>query len=237
LAVAGVATMIWVKEEFVPPTHAQRRGFWASYRALYVAPGMRGLYWLTFLRSLGATLTLPIASLFVVSLLGTEQGAAWMTGIVMGAAAFASALSAGWMGRLGDHHGHGRILIVAAIAAALLYLPQATVTAPWQLIVLQGLSGLAVGGLLPATAALMNLWAPAGNQGATYGLDNSIQAAARSIAPMLGAGIALWWGVRGVYAGAAIVYVIIAIAAWQVVQAAQRRATQTTALPSAALGD
>jgi DHA1 family multidrug resistance protein-like MFS transporter len=237
LAVAGVATIIWVQEEFTPPTK-QRPSFWASYRNLIVAPGMRGLYLLTFLRSLGATITVPIASLFVVSLLGTEQGAAWTTGVVMGAAAFASALSAGWLGRLGDHHGHSRILIIAAIAAALLYLPQAFVTAPWQLIVLQALSGLAVGGLLPATAALMNLWAPAGNQGATYGLDNSIQAAARSVAPMIGAAIALSWGLRGVYAGAAVVYVGIALAAWQVVREANGRShLNRPAQQSAAPGD
>ena len=224
LAAAGVATTLWVHEEFTPKTAAHRPGFWASYRALFTAPGMRGLYLLTFLRSLGATLTLPIASLFVVSLLGTEQGAAWMTGVVMGATAFTSALSAGWLGRLGDRIGHRSILVASAALAALLYLPQAFVTAAWQLVILQALSGIAVGGLLPATAALMNLWAPTGNQGATYGLDNSVQAAARSFAPMLGAGFALWFGMRGVYAGAALVYVVIALVAWQVAQAAPKEA-------------
>jgi MFS transporter, DHA1 family, multidrug resistance protein len=227
LALAGVATMIWVKEDFKPVARAQRPGFWASYRTLFDAPGMKGLYQLTFLRSLGATLTIPIASLFVVSLLGTERGAALMTGFVMGATAFASALSAGWLGRLGDKQGHSRILIFSAIAAALLYIPQALVTAAWQLVALQALSGLAVGGLMASTAALMNLWSPAGNQGATYGLDNSVQAAARSIAPMVGAGVALWLGLRGVYVGVALVYVVVAFVAWRVVGRMQPDSEET----------
>lgn len=216
LALAGIATMIWVKEDFRPIAKAQRPSFWASYRTLFTAPGMRGLYQLTFLRSLGATLTVPIASLYVASLMDAEQGAALMTGIVMGATAFASALSAGWLGRLGDRQGHTHILIFSAIAAALLYIPQSMVTAAWQLVVLQALSGLAVGGLMATTAALMNLWSPRGNQGATYGLDNSVQAAARSISPMAGAGIALWLGMRGVYVGVALVYVVMAAVAWRV---------------------
>lgn len=234
LGLAGIATMLWVKEEFTPSTRKQP-SFFGDYRALFNAPGMRGLYSLTFLRSLGATLTLPIASLFVVSLLGTEQGAAWVTGLVQGSMAFTSALSAGWLGRLGDRHGHNRILIASAVAAALLYLPQAWVTTAWQLMVLQALCGFAVGGLLPATAALMNLWAPTGNQGATYGLDNSIQASARAIAPMVGAGIALWFGMRGVYAGAALIYIAIAFAAWRVVQAATRR--EVNGYPQPVVGD
>jgi DHA1 family multidrug resistance protein-like MFS transporter len=237
LGLAGIATMVWVKEEFTPTARAQRPGFWGGYRSLMIAPGMKGLYSLTFLRSLGATLTIPIASLFVVSLLGTTQGAAWMTGLVQGSMAFTSALSASWLGRLGDRHGHNRILIGSAVATALFYLPQALVTAAWQLIVLQALAGFAIGGLMPATAALMNLWAPVGNQGATYGLDNSIQAGARAIAPMLGAGIAVSFGMRGVYAGAAVIYIIIAFAAWRVVQTAQRRRLQHTDYPQAVPGD
>ena len=236
LGLAGLASTIWVKEDFKPADVQVRPGFWQSYRTLFNSPGMAGLYSLTFLRSLGNTITLPIASLFIVSLTGAEMGAASITGIVIGSAAFASVVSAAWLGRLGDRIGHTRILILAAMMAALLYLPQAFVTTAWQLAILQGLSGLAVGGLMPATAALMNLWAPVGNQGATYGLDNSIQAAARAVAPMLGAAIALWLGMRGVFAGAALVYVVIAFVAWRVVVRAEARQTAGL-LPQASVGD
>ena len=33
-------------------------------------------------------------------------------------------------------------------------------------------------------------------EGAVYGLDNSIGSGARSLAPMLGSAIAVWWGLR-----------------------------------------
>jgi DHA1 family multidrug resistance protein-like MFS transporter len=195
---------------------------------------MGGLYGLTFLRSLGATLTTPILALFVLALNGGRaEGTAALTGMVIGAAALTSAISAVYLGRLGDRIGHTKVLIGSALAAMVLYAPQAAAQSAWHLILLQALSGFAIGGLVPSVAALMNLWAPAGNQGATYGLDNSVQASARVVAPLAAASLAAAIGYRGVFMGAALVYASIAVAAVLVVRAAARRAT--IALPAGKL--
>ena len=217
LAIAGLAVFFWVQEDFQPVVRADRLGFWQSYRGLFTAPGMSGLYALAFLRSLGATITVPILSLFVLALnQGREQGAVVMTGLIIGASAFTSAVSAVYLGKLGDRIGHERVLFVSAALSALLYVPQAFVTETWQLLFLQALSGIAVGGLIPSVAALMNLWAPGGNQGATYGLDNSVQASARVVAPMVAASLAAAIGYHAVFFGAAVVYGVTVIVAWGV---------------------
>lgn len=57
----------------------------------------------------------------------------------------------------------------------------------------------------------MNLWAPGGNQGAVYGLDTSVNAAARSLAPMVGATATIWFGLRGVFGATTLVYVGIVL--------------------------
>ena len=75
-----------------------------------------------------------------------------------------------------------------------------------QLVILQALQGFAAGGLIPSLSSLMNLWAPTGNQGAIYGLDTSVNAAARSLAPMLGAAATAWFGLRGVFGATTVVY-------------------------------
>ena len=98
LGAAGVAALLWVHEDFEPVTVAERVGFLESYRALLIAPGMVGLYALTFLRSLGSTIILPIVSLFVVNLMGTDNGAAAITGLLIGAAAFTGAISSVFWG-------------------------------------------------------------------------------------------------------------------------------------------
>ncbi len=224
LGLAGLAVVFLVQEEFVPVTRAQREGFWEGYRHIIGTPGMFGLYGLTFLRSLGATLITPILALFVLGLNNSvEAGAAALTGVAIGAAAFTSALSAVFLGRVGDRYGHNRVLIGAAIAAAVLQIPQIFVTSPQQLIFFQALAGVAMGGLIPATAALMSLWSPQGSQGATYGLENSVQASARTVAPMIAAAIAAGAGYRGVFAGTAVIYALVAVVAIVVVRAQRTR--------------
>jgi DHA1 family multidrug resistance protein-like MFS transporter len=122
-------------------------------------------------------------------------------------------VSAVYLGRLGDRIGHERILVWSAVLSALLYAPQVFVESVWLLAILQALSGVAMGGLIPSIAALMNLYAPAGNQGATYGLDNSVQASARVVAPMMAAALAAWVGYHGVFLGATAIYAVTAVVA------------------------
>lgn len=231
LGMAGIAVLLWVHEEFVPKPQSQRPSFFSAYAALIRAPGMKGLYSLTFLRSMGATLITPIIALFILSLNNNiEEGTATITGLTLGAAALTSAISAVYLGRLGDRVGHNKVLIGSAIMAMLLHVPQVFVQAPWQMIMLQGLAGIALGGLVPSTAALMNFWAPLGSQGATYGLDNSVQAGARIFAPMLSALIAATVGFRGVFAATAVIYLVIAVVALQIVRSARARHAVTVGL-------
>lgn len=232
LGFAGLCVVFLVHEEFTPPAKEERTGLLAGYRMLLGAPGMGGLYALSFLRSLGQTITLPIVALFVMQLLKTEQGAASTTGLIIGVAAFTGALSAVWLGGLGDRIGHTRVLIGSAMVTVLFYLPQPFVTAAWQLALLQALSGFAAGGLIPSISALMNLWTPAGNQGATYGLENSVNAAARIFSPMLGAGIAVWFGFRGVFGMSALVYAMIVVLAVVIGRRATARSQAGGALPA-----
>jgi len=211
LAISGIFTVVWVTEDFVPIVSVNRVGFFDAYKLLLKLPGMSGLYGLNFLRSLGQTMILPMVALFVVELMGMTEGAASITGLIIGLASFTAATSGVWLGKLGDRVGHSKVLLVSALIAALLYAPQPFVTSVWQLVVLQALQGFAAGGLIPSLSALMNLWAPGGNQGAVYGLDTSVNAAARSLAPMVGATATIWFGLRGVFGATTVVYMGIVL--------------------------
>lgn len=213
LALAGIAVVFWVDEDFKPAQGKDRPGLLQSYRALFAAPGMQGLYGLTFLRSLGQTLVFPFAAFFMAELLGADDDAAMMTGIMIGAASISGALSSVWLGRLGDRIGHSPILVWGAFITVLFYIPQPFVTSAWQLVLLQACSGAAIGAMLPSVAALMNLRTPPGTQGATFGLENSMNASARIFAPMIGAAISVWFGLRSVFTAGLVVYSIAALLA------------------------
>ncbi len=238
LTLAGLAVLFWVEEDFRPSAKVKRASALGGYRTLLAAPGMISLYTLSFLRSLGQMMIYPVAALFMIELMHSESGAATWTGLMIGSVAGASALSGVYLGRLGDRVGHERIMLASAIACALLYLPQPFVTTPWQLITLQALGGLAVGGLLSPMAALLNLWTPSGTQGATYGLENSVAAAGRTIAPLFAAAIAGWFSVRAVFGVTAVVYLLAALLVlWMATHRQQREQARRLQRPEAVPGD
>jgi len=214
LAMAGVAVIFWVYEDFEPVAKIDRPKMLDSFRSVLRRPNMIGLYSEAFFQSFGRTLIFPIAALFVMELMGDSPGVATVTGLTLGVRAVTGSISAIWLGRLSDRIGHGRVLLFSFVAVMLIYVPQPFVTAAWQLVVLQALTGLADGGILPAIAALMNLQIPAGYQGATYGLSASVNSSGRCLAPMLGVGIAISFGLRSVFALAVVVYALAALLAW-----------------------
>ncbi len=119
-----------------------------------------------------------------------------------------------YLGKLGDRIGHRKILIAATAASGLVYLPQAVVTEAWQLVVLQGLAGVALGGIIPSIAALLANYTEPGHEGAVYGLDNSINSAGRSVAPLIGGLIAGWFGMRATFTSTAVLFLATAAVAY-----------------------
>ena len=109
------------------------------------------------------------------------------TGFVIGISFAATTLSAFFLGPLGDRVGHRRVVIASSCLAALLYFAQTFVTAGWQLLVLQALVGVALGGIVPIISALLARLTHSGEEGVVYGMDNSITAGSRTLAPLLGA--------------------------------------------------
>ena len=85
----------------------------------------------------------------------------------------------------------------------------------WQLLIFQGLVGIAVGGLMAAPSALLARYTNSGEVGAVYGLDNSLVSGARAIAPLLGASVAIWFGMRGVFVAVGLVYLMIGFITWR----------------------
>jgi DHA1 family multidrug resistance protein-like MFS transporter len=103
------------------------------------------------------------------------------------------------------------VLLICSALAGLFYLPQSLVTNPWQLLALRALTGAAVGGIVPTISALLARYSKPGDEGSVYGLDNSILAASRAVAPMLGSAIAVWSGFRMTFVATGFLYLLVAL--------------------------
>jgi MFS family permease len=158
----------------------------------------------------------PIITLYVREIVADESRLTLVSGIVMSAGALGSILSASRLGKLADRVGHWRVIIGALSAASLLLIPQAFVTASWQLIVLRFLMGLALGGLLPCIASIIRHSVPDSIAGRALGYSTSSQFAGQVAGPLLGGFVGGHIGMRAVFLGTAVLMALGAIYAFMV---------------------
>jgi DHA1 family multidrug resistance protein-like MFS transporter len=205
---AGVLVTFGIRNvaQPAPKGGAARPGMLAGWRAIFASAGVPAAYAARFLGSLAQSMLLPFTPLFIQMLMPGAALIGTFTGLVVGVASATGTATALYLGRLGDRVGHRKVLIGSSLAAAIFYLPQALVTEPWQLLALQALSGAAWGGMTPSVSALLARYTVQGNEGAVYGLDSSIVSAARAAAPLIGAGVVLWFGLRGIFIASAVIY-------------------------------
>ena len=111
---------------------------------------------------------------------------------------------------------------------------QSLVREGWQLLVLQVLAGVALGGIVPGISALLAQFTHRGEEGAVYGLDNAIVSGARALGPMLGVGIGMWLGLRAVFTAAGVLYLLAGVlAAWRLPAPAARPTAEAHAVGGA----
>lgn len=215
--VAGLMVMTGVREEFKPKESVDAGviKFLAEWRRILSAPGVTIIYSMRFLSAMGRMMIVPIMPLFILTLLTKGAGVNTFTGLIVGIASAATTVSAIALGNLGDRIGHRRIVIISILMGALFYLPQGWVSAGWQLLILQALVGVAMGGITPGLSALLTNYTRSGEEGAAFGLDNSVTSAGKTVAPLLGSAVALWFGLRSTFAVTALLFLLAGLlAAW-----------------------
>jgi DHA1 family multidrug resistance protein-like MFS transporter len=115
----------------------------------------------------------------------SDAHAATVSGWMFGVLGVSSALSAIIFGRHGDKVGHQAILFWCVLGAGLLYLPMAVAQNAWQLIALQGLFGIAAGGMIPSANAIIANVTPPDRRGFTYGITSTAGSVGSAIGPLL----------------------------------------------------
>jgi DHA1 family multidrug resistance protein-like MFS transporter len=228
LALAGGIVCIAVEERFSPPprTAASRLRFWSGWGEILRAPGVLPVYGLRFMNQMGRMIYVPVLPLIVLGMLPSPERVNSLTGLVIGASAAATAGFSVYFGRLGDRVGHRKVLVLACCLGFGFFAWMAAPGGFRQLLVLQVLAGVALGGIVPGVSALLAAYTRCGDEGAVYGLDNSVTSGARAVAPLLGVAIAEQMGGRAVFAAAAALYLVGAvIAVWGLPAAGSRTGT------------
>lgn len=214
LALAGLSVLFFVDERFRPPEAPGRlnlSGFLEGVRLTLSSRSLLPLVVVIFSIQVSVHIISPILPLFVQTLSGEGGYIAATSGAIIAAAGVASAISALVSGRLSDRVGYRRVLIVAAVAAGIIYVPQALVRSGLELLLLRGVMGLFVGCMLPTSNALVGLLTPIQRRGSVYGVTASAGAWGHAFGPLLGASIAAGLGIRSVFFATAAVLVLLSL--------------------------
>jgi MFS transporter, DHA1 family, multidrug resistance protein len=215
LFLSGVLVTVGIREDFSPESSKPIKGSkpLGQWKGILSGKGVLTVYSLRFTSYLGSMMIIPIAPLFIQTLLDNQAQLNTFTGLVIGISYGAVTVSGVYLGRLGDRIGHRLVFTGSCLGAFLLYLPQAFVTTGWQLLFLQALTGLALGGVVPSISALLARLTSPGSEGAVYGLDNSIVSGSRSIAPLISSVVAASLGLRAVFPTVAALFLFAALLA------------------------
>lgn len=214
LLLSGILVTVGVREDRSNRVSLPGQpGLFGAWRHVVAASGVTGTYIMRFITEMARMMIIPIAPLLVQSLLVDSSRVNTFAGMVVSVAALATTASAAYLGRLGDRIGHRRVILVCTLLAALFYLPQGLVTSGWQLLGLQALVGVALGGVSPILSSLLATYTDPAEAGAAYGLDNAVNAGSRTIAPMAGAAIAVAFGLRATFVATGLLFLATTVIA------------------------
>ncbi|MCG7346499.1 MFS transporter [Sporosarcina sp. ACRSL] len=140
----------------------------------------------------------PLLSLYVAELTDSNN-VAFLAGLTFSAAGVGNLLFARKWGKLGDDIGYEKVLGALLILSFIFIIPQAFVTSIWQLVICRLLFGIAIGGMIPITTALVRREAPVDIQGEVMGYNSSFRFLGNIIGPMFGGIISGFIGISSVF--------------------------------------
>ncbi|SHO48386.1 multidrug efflux MFS transporter [Anaerocolumna xylanovorans] len=196
--VAFLTTLLFVKENFIKEEKKQLRfrEIWNSVpeKQLTVVLSVT-LFIITF----GLYSIEPIVTVYVGKLSSETSHVALIAGLVFSASGLANVISAPRLGRLSDRIGVHKVILFALIAAGVIYIPQAFVTNPWQLMGLRFLLGLTLGGLNPSVNTLIKKITPGHLTGRIFGITISAGYLGVFLGAVMGGQISAAFGIRHVF--------------------------------------
>ncbi len=210
--VAFLATAFLVREEKKPRAAAARGAEAAGWSAVPDKGPLVAMLFTGMLLMLANMSIEPIITVYVATLVEDPARVTMTAGLVMSAAALGSILSASRLGRLADRVGHWNVIVGCLAVSALLLIPQAFVSAGWQLVALRFLMGLSLGGLLPCIASVIRHSVPEQVAGNMLGYSTSAQYVGQVAGPLVGGFVGGHVGMRAVFIGTSVL--MAAGAAW-----------------------
>ncbi|PLS08368.1 multidrug efflux MFS transporter [Neobacillus cucumis] len=198
LVISFIATALFVKESFnrLEKKVLPIKKIWSQVpeKSLTIT-----LFVTFFILTLALYSIEPIITIYVTLLTKNSSHVALLAGLTFSASGLASILAAPRLGKLSDKLGAQHVIFAALILAGLIFIPQAFVKNPWQLMVLRFILGLASAGLMPSVNTLLKKITPDFLTGRVFGITMSAGYLGVFGGSILGGQTAAYFGIRSVF--------------------------------------
>ena len=198
MLIAFITTVLFVKESF---TRQDKKVH--GVKEVWNTVPNKSLTIIIFVTFFVLTLSLytiePIVTVYVTQLSPNTSHVALLAGLAFSVTGLANIIAAPKLGKISDKIGAQKVMLAALVVAGLIYIPQAFVKDPWQLIALRFLLGLAMAGLNPSVYTLVKKITPDSLTGRVMGFSISASYLGVFGGSILGGQVAAYWGIRYVF--------------------------------------
>jgi MFS family permease len=216
LLIAFLLSVFFVKEQF---TYSQSKVL--NFREVWKLipnPGLLAtMFVTTFILQLALYSIEPIITVYIADISQDTTHIALMSGMVFAASGLASMIAAPRLGRLADRIGAERVMLAALVVAGVIFIPQALVKNPWQLMGLRFILGIATAGLLPAVNTMLKCSVPDEVAGRAFGYNQSAQFLGTFGGAVLGGQVAAAFGIHYVFFLTSLLLLVNAVWVYQAI--------------------
>lgn len=195
---AFITTVLFVKESFI---RLEQKVL--SAKEIWNTVPSKSLTVIMFVTSFVLALALysvePIITVYVAQLASNTSHVALVAGMVFSASGLANIIAAPGLGRISDRIGPQKVMLAALAVAGLIFIPQAFVKDPWQLMMLRFLLGLAIAGLNPSVNTLVKKITPEALIGRVFGFNIAAQYLGVFGGSILGGQVAAYLGIKYIF--------------------------------------
>ena len=209
LMVAFLMSLFFVQEHFKPVAHHREPGDSRNPLAAFQNPRLIiVMLCSTAIVQFGNASIAPIISLYVRELMHYRGPITVVAGIIAALPGISNIFSAPRLGRYGDQHGSGKVLLFGYIFAVVMYFPQGIVTSVVALGILRFAIGISDGALYPEIQTVLTKNTPVHLTSTIFSYNQSFQAIGNMFGALLGGLVAGWFNYNAVFIMTALLLLI-----------------------------
>ncbi|MCG0738448.1 MFS transporter [Lactiplantibacillus plantarum] len=209
LMVVFLLSLFFVQEHFKPVAHHREPGDSRNPLAAFQNPRLIiVMLCSTAIVQFGNASIAPIISLYVRELMHYRGPITVVAGIIAALPGISNIFSAPRLGRYGDQHGSGKVLLFGYIFAVIMYFPQGIVTSVVALGILRFAIGISDGALYPEIQTVLTKNTPVHLTSTIFSYNQSFQAIGNMFGALLGGLVAGWFNYNAVFIMTALLLLI-----------------------------